>query len=268
MADGDIAGAVVPVRSDDEVGVLARSFNQMASDLERSQRDLVEAEKFAFVGELAAGVAHEVRTSLGVLRSAAQMLGRSLASAPGSEIPELVGMIRDEVGRLGAVVDDLLKLDRPRGMLPEPTSLSLPLVRAAEFVEPQASEKGVLIAVSCPATAPIVACDREALQHACVNLLVNAVQYLPRGGRVELVVEGARAGFGCFRVSDDGPGIPEDVRQRIFDPFMTGREAGVGLGLTFVKRAIHEHGGRITVAPSDAGGACFRVEIPLAKEQP
>lgn len=266
LAGGDIAGASVPVRSDDEVGLLARSFNQMAGDLARVQRDLVEAEKFAFVGELASGVAHEVRTSLGVLRSSAQLLGKSMADAQDSEVPELVEMIRDEVARLGGVVDDLLTLDRPRGIQPEPTSLSQPLVRAAEFVEPRAREQGVDVSVSLPREDPTVSGDREALQHLCVNLLVNAVQSLPHGGRIELVVEEAGREFGWFRVSDDGPGIPEDLRQRIFEPFMTGRDTGVGLGLTFVKRAVHEHGGRISVDENPGGGACFRVGIPLSEE--
>ncbi len=266
MARGDIGGASVPVRSDDEVGVLARSFNQMAGDLDRTQKNLVEAEKFAFVGELAAGVAHEVRTSLGVLRSSAQMLGQDLAGAGKPAVTELVEMIRDEVARLSRVVDDLLTLDRPRALHFEPTPLSLPLLRAAEFVEAQARQKGVHLDVKQADVEAIVSCDREALQHVCVNLLVNAVQTLSEGGHVELRTFGPEAGSAAFHVADDGPGIPPDQRARIFEPFRTGRDVGVGLGLTFVKRVVHEHGGHIEVDASPAGGACFRVEIPLSEE--
>lgn len=266
MAGGDFGGATVPVRSDDEVGVLARSFNQITADLDRVQRNLVEAEKFAFVGELASGVAHEVRTSLGVLRSSAQILGQSLSEVEGSEIPELVEMIRDEVGRLSRVVDDLLTLDRPRAMHPEPTPLSLPLLRAAEFAEPQAKQKDVQIFVDAADTEAIVSCDREAIQHVCVNLLVNAVQSLEAGGRVALRISGPGNGFASFSVSDDGPGVPDDLRDKIFEPFMTGRDSGVGLGLTFVKRVVHEHGGHISVEPSPGGGACFHVTLPLAED--
>ena len=141
--------------------MLARSFNQITANLDRVQRDLVEAEKLAFVGELASGVAHEVRTSLGVLRSSAQILEQSLYEAEGSEIPELVGMIRDEVVRLSRVVDDLLTLDRPRAMHLEPTPLSLPLLRAAEFAEPQAKQKGIHVSVERARTEAVVSCDRE-----------------------------------------------------------------------------------------------------------
>jgi len=266
MAGGDFGGARVPVRSDDEVGVLARSFNQMASDLERAQRDLVEAEKFAFVGELASGVAHEVRTSLGVLRSSAQMLEQAIARAPEPQVPELVDMIRDEVGRLSRVVDDLLTLDRPRALHLERTPLSAPLCRAADFVEPQAAEKRVKVSVHRAEADPVVCCDREALQHVCVNLLVNSVQCLEPGGRIDLEIGLRRGASAGFRVSDDGPGVPEELRARIFEPFMTGRDTGVGLGLTFVKRVVHEHGGRISVGDSESGGACFEVWLPLAAE--
>jgi signal transduction histidine kinase len=256
----------VPVRSDDEVGVLARSFNQRAADLERAQKNLVEAEKFAFVGELASGVAHEVRTSLGVMRSSAQMLEQSLGCYLDKAVPEIIGMIRKDVRRLSRVVDDLLTLDRPRALHLERTRLSLPLLRAADFVEPRAAEKHVKLVVRRAEMDPLVSCDREAIQHVCVNLLVNAVQCLEPGGRIDLEIGVPEDGFAWFRVSDDGPGVPEELREKIFDPFVTGREAGVGLGLTFVKRVVHEHGGNISVETSERGGACFRVALPLAGE--
>jgi len=218
------------------------------------------------VGELAAGVAHEVRTSLGVLRSSAQMLGQDLSRAGRPEVAELVEMIRDEVARLSRVVDDLLTLDRPRALHLEPTPLSLPLQRAAEFVEAQARQKSVHIDAKQADVEAIVSCDREALQNVCVNLLVNAVQALSPGGRIELRSFPPEAGFASFHVSDDGPGIPNDQRVRVFEPFRTGRDAGVGLGLTFVKRVVHEHGGRIAVEASPSGGACFRVELPLSED--
>jgi signal transduction histidine kinase len=269
MATGRLGGTPVPVRSEDEVGMLARSFNRMASELDEAQKHLVEAEKFAFVGELASGVAHEVRTSLGVLRSSAQMLERSLPNASGSETSELVGMIRDEVGRLGGVVDDLLTLDRPRALHLEPTPVSQPLARAVEFVEPKAREKGVLLALERfdRDREPRVSCDREALQHVCVNLLVNAIQATPAGGHVKVRILEPRGDDVRIWIEDDGPGIPDDLRERIFEPFVTARAAGVGLGLTFVKRAIHEHEGRIRVGESESGGARFEIELPLAADE-
>ncbi len=256
----------VPVRSDDEVGTLARSFNRMASELERTQRHLVEAEKFAFVGELASGVAHQVRTSLGVLRSSTQIIERSLPEGTSAEASELSEMMRAEVDRLAGVVDDLLTLDRPRSLQPVPTPLAGPVGRAADFVEPRAREKRVSIVRRIPERSPVVLCDAEMIQQACVNLLVNAVQAVDEGGTVEVEIREPDPGAGTasFRVRDDGPGIPDDVRDRIFQPFVTQRKGGVGLGLTFVARTAHDHRGAVAIEPCPDGGACFRVDLPLA----
>jgi len=122
---------------------------------------------------------------------------------------------------------------------------------------------GVSVSLEIPVDGAVL-CDRDALQHACVNLLVNAIEAARQ--RVWLRVDPPDAGWVRLRVEDDGDGIPEDMRSRVFEPFVTGRDTGVGLGLTFVKRAIHEHGGRIAARPSEEGGACFEIELPLCDE--
>ena len=265
VARGTTRGVSVPVRSTDEVGTLAQAFNRMMADLERVQRNLVEAEKFAFVGELASRVAHEVRTSLGVLRSSAQLLEKSLPRGGDETMTELVQMIRAEVDRLSGVVDDLLTLDRPRPLHLEPTPLSLPVLRAVDFVAPRAAEKQIGLVRTLPAESPVVHCDAEAIQQVCVNLLVNALDALQSGGRLEAEISSAGERHASFRIRDDGPGVPAELRERIFEPFVTGREDGVGLGLTSVKRVVHEHQGEICLEPVPGGGACFRVDLPLAE---
>jgi signal transduction histidine kinase len=260
-------GGPVPVRTDDEVGALAKVFNEMASDLDRAQRELVEKEKFAFVGELAAGVAHEIRTSLGVLGSSAQILERSLPQA-GGQAGELAGMIRDEVARLGGIVNDLLTLDRARPLELEPALVSKPMLRAVEFVAPQAREKGIRLEGTGVPNEAAVLCEPELVYQVAVGLLVNAIQAVEPGGRVEARVLEAGGGYGGFEVRDDGPGIPEELRERIFQPFVTARRGGVGLGLTFVKRAVHDHHGTVTVESPPGCGTRFRVYLPLAGVAP
>ncbi|MGH0035513.1 MAG: sensor histidine kinase [Myxococcota bacterium] len=266
LARRDASILRVPVRTSDEVGALSEAFNHMASELERVQHDLIDAEKFAFVGQLASGVAHEVRTSLGVLRSSAQILERTLPDDSDPQAQELVQMMRAEVDRLGRVVDDLLTLGRSRQHHPAPTPISEPLERAVELVEPRAREKGVAIALRAEPPVARVLCDPEMIQEVAVNLLVNAVEALGRGGRIEVATLAPDRGFAGFEVKDDGAGVPEALRDRIFQPFVTAREGGVGLGLTFVKRVVHEHQGRIQLEPGTGRGACFRVELPLACE--
>jgi signal transduction histidine kinase len=259
----------VPVRSEDELGQLAAAFNRMSADLDRAQRELVEAEKFAFVGELAAGVAHEIRTSLGVLKSASQILDRSLPAGAGAEVRELAQMVREEVARLGGVVDDLLGLEPRRALRLEPGPLAPLLARAADFASHAAREKGVRIARPEPTgTEAWVLREPELIHQVAVNLMVNAVQALAPGGTVELALLPERDGFAGFEVRDDGPGIPDSLRERIFQPFVTGRSGGVGLGLTFVKRVVHEHRGRVAVASDPGRGTRVRVELPLAERAP
>jgi len=259
----------VRVRSDDELGALAGAFNRMSADLERAERELVEAEKFAFVGELAAGVAHEIRTSLGVLKSSSQILDRSLPADANDEVRELAQMVREEVARLGGVVDDLLTLKPERVLRLETGPLSPLLARAAEFASHPARAKRVRIVRSeSPGPEPLVAREPDLIYQVAVNLLVNAVQALPEGGTIELALLPAQGGFGGFEVRDDGPGIAEELRERVFQPFVTGRSGGVGLGLTFVKRVVHEHRGRVAVAAGPGGGTRVRVELPLAGNAP
>jgi len=224
----------------------------------------VEAAKFAFVGELAAGIAHEVRTSLGVLRSSAQILERSLPGV-GGEATELAQLIRAEVDRLGGVVNDLLGLARPRALHFEATPISRPVFRAADLVEPQAHEKGIRIRRVSPPSDPAVLCDSEAVYQVTLNLLVNAIQALGDGGSIELRILARAAGYAGFEVRDDGPGIPEEMRDKVFLPFATAREGGTGLGLTFVKRVIHEHRGRSSLESEAGSGTRFRVELPAAE---
>jgi signal transduction histidine kinase len=255
------------VRSRDEIGTLTTAFNHMAADLKRAERELVDAAKFSFVGELAAGVAHEVRTPLGVLRSAAQLLERSL-EVKDEESRELLRLLRDEVDRIERVISALLELGRPREMSPEPSPLGQILFRAADFIDAQARQKQITIRRRANDPDPVILCDPELIYQVALNLLVNAVQILPGGGAIEIGLLPARDGYAGFEVRDDGPGMTEEVRARIFEPFFTRREGGTGLGLTLVQRVIQEHRGRVVVESELGRGTVFRVNLPVSEVLP
>ncbi|MBI3247520.1 MAG: sensor histidine kinase [Deltaproteobacteria bacterium] len=261
---GERLDSPVPVRSRDEVGSLTAAFNRMAADLKRAERDLVEAAKFSFVGELAAGVAHEVRTPLGVLRSSAQLLERSL-DVKDDDSRELLRLLRDEVDRIERVVSSLLELGRPRTMHLEPSPLGQILFRTADLVDAQARQKHIVIRRRPVDPDPIVFCDPELIYQVALNLLVNAMQVLPEGGAIEIGIVPTCDGYAGFEIRDDGPGMPDEVRERIFEPFFTRRDGGTGLGLTFVQRVVQEHRGRVLVESDISHGTTFLVTLPVAE---
>ncbi len=264
VGSGGRLASAVPVRSRDEIGTLTAAFNRMAADLKRAERELVEAAKFSFAGELAAGVAHEVRTPLGVLRSSAQLLEASL-EVEDEESRELLRLLRDEVDRIDRVVSALLELGRPREMHSELAPLGQILFRAADFVEAQARQKGITIKRQPTDPDPVILCDPELIYQVALNLLVNAVQILGKGGSVEIILLAARDGYAGFEIHDDGPGMNAEVRARVFEPFFTRRQGGAGLGLTFVQRVVQEHRGRVSVESAVEQGSVFRVLLPLAQ---
>jgi signal transduction histidine kinase len=260
---GGGSAPTVRLRSADEIGTLTAAFNRMSVDLRRAERELVDAAKFSFVGELAAGVAHEVRTPLGVLRSSTQLLERSL-EAKDDEARELLHLLRAEVDRIERVVSELLELGRPRELTREPTALGPVVFRAADFVAARAQEKGIVVHRHVSQADPEVLCDPDLVYQVALNLLVNAVQVLSPGGSIQIALLPAHDGYGGFAVYDDGPGMTEEVRARIFEPFFTRRDGGAGLGLTFVQRVVQEHRGHISVQSEPGRGARFTIELPLA----
>lgn len=265
LSRGEGSVPMVSTRSRDEVGQLATAFNHMAMELRRAQSEVLEAAKFAFVGELAAGVAHEVRTTLGVLRSSTQILQPSLG-ARDAEAAELIQIMLDEIDHLDGVVTQLLDLGRPRELMIESVRLADVVFRAADFVEAQARGKQVTIRRVAAPRDVVARCDEGQIYQVALNLLVNAVQVLAPGGTVEIALLPRRGDTVGFEVRDDGPGIPEEMREKIFLPFFTRREGGIGLGLTFVRRVIQEHKGRLAIESRVGGGSVFRVELPAAEE--
>jgi signal transduction histidine kinase len=251
----------IPVHSQDEIGELTGAFNDMAADLSKARDELVTAARLASVAEVAAAIAHEVRTPLGILRGSAQMLGRT--GDDGARRRELITMIVDETDRIERVVAGLTELGRPRPPALETVQLGPLLERAADFVEGEADARGVAITRDLGQSCA-VSCDPDQMYQVALNLLVNAVQAQPHGGAIRLRTRRGRAEHVVFEVSDDGPGIPPAVRPHIFTPFFTKRQGGTGLGLAVVERIVRAHHGTVTVETAHEHGTTFRVELPAA----
>jgi signal transduction histidine kinase len=241
-----------------EVGELSRAFAEMIQALEASREQLVRAGKLAVVGEMAAIMAHEVRTPLGILKTSAQLLERRAGES--AEVRELVGFIVSESERLNRLVTTLLECASPRPPRFEPHDLHAIIEHTLALVSGKAEKQDIALEARLAASDSLLECDREQIIQVVLNLVINAIQHVPAGGHIRITSEDAGDVL-VARIEDDGPGIPAEAAAKVFDPFYTRREGGVGLGLTIVQQIVQAHGGEISVGESELGGACFTLRF-------
>ncbi|MDD2767497.1 MAG: sensor histidine kinase [Methylococcus sp.] len=246
-----------------EVKELGTAFGQMIENLQQSRQQVIHAAKLAMVGEMAAIMAHEVRTPLGILHTSAQMLQREPdLSAEGHE---LTRFMLDESARLERLISTLLECARPRPPRMRRSDVHTILHRVADLLAAQARKKNIRLGCTLEAENSVTACDEELLMQVFLNLVLNAIQITSPGGLVEIRSCSDREAL-SIEVNDDGPGIPAENRPKVFDPFFTTRDGGIGLGLTVTRQIVAAHGGSIVAEASEWGGARFRVTLPLKEE--
>ncbi|MEP7043516.1 MAG: ATP-binding protein [Dokdonella sp.] len=231
----------------------------MVQDIDVSQQNLVRASKLAVVGEMSSVIAHEVRTPLGILRSSAQVLQRE--SGISLEGRELLGFIESETERLNRLVSAMLDTARPRNPDYKAVDLNALITRSIAMLAAQSERKQVTTSFNVATTDARVACDEEQMTQVVLNLLLNGLQILHDGGRIEVATRSDRTHV-SIEISDDGPGIDPGERSRIFDAFFFKREGGIGLGLAIVQQIVNAHAGSIEAAESTLGGALFRISLP------
>lgn len=247
-----------------EIGELTQAFGKMTQDLERSREDLIRAAKLAVVGEMAAIMAHEVRTPLGILRASAQMLQRESQLSP--EGQEMTGFVVSETDRLNRLISTLLECARPTPPVFQAQDIHTIIRRAIDLLAQRAARRRIQMTTEFHADPSTLSCDEEQLVQVFLNLLLNALQILSEEGTIVIrtTLDGDLL---VVEVADTGPGIPPEHRQRVFDPFFTTREGGMGLGLTVVQQIVRTHGGDISINADTHGGACFRCTFPRTRER-
>jgi signal transduction histidine kinase len=267
---GDLT-ARAAVKRWDEVGELAAAFNRMMEELERARRresarrvQLAHTEKMAAVGTLAAGVAHEVNNPLAGILTCLESLRANPEDAETRE--RYLDLVQDGIKRIEHTVLNLLDFSRPSEIRPQPTSLNHNLHHVAELVEYQLRKNRVEVAFDLALVEPVVFADHFQMEQLFLNLVLNAVQAMPNGGKLTLRTR-IRGGNAVVEVIDTGTGIPEEIRERIFDPFFSTREVGkgTGLGLAVSYNIVAAHGGDIEVESQEGEGASFRVTLPLSR---
>jgi signal transduction histidine kinase len=242
------------------LGGMADQIGTVVKQLQDREREVLRHEQMAQVGQLAAGVAHELRNPLTSIKMLVQT-NREEAEARGLPGEDL-HIIEQEILRLERYLQRFLDFARP----PRPERRPLPLADAIDrtlgLVGGRARHQGVTLKYE-PAGPPVmVEADAEQIQQLLVNLTLNALDVMPRGGLLEVVVHPPENGRVELQVLDTGPGIPEGLLPRLFEPFVSTKETGVGLGLVISRRIAESHGGTLSGLNRPGGGACFILRLP------
>jgi signal transduction histidine kinase len=247
---------------DDEFGHLGASFNDMLDRLEHSQEALVRSEKLGLAGLLAARVAHDIRNPLSSIKMQAQLLQKHLTSA--DDRTALAAMLHD-IGTVEAVIRDLLELARPGALKLRAESLNDVVRDALDGVAPQLTYRKIRVATDLDADLPPVLLDADRFTQALLNVIVNAADAMINGGTLEVRTRRQDRSTVVLDVCDDGVGLDPSLVDRVFDPFVSTKRDGVGLGLVNTKAVVESHGGRVTLEPRATGGTRATISLPTGE---
>jgi len=305
VAAGDLS-THIPVTSEDEIGELTRAWNSMIAKLGRAQivlerwgttleqkiqektteldkahEQMLQVEKMASLGKLAAVVAHEINNPLTGIGTYARLLRKRLfsesasaaqrAQAMNRDTEEILKLIEDESARCGKIVSNLLLFSRTPGASFTDEQLNPLLERCVLLLQPQADRAEVNLSLEVQPDLPPVSCDASQIQQLTLALVLNSIEATPATGKVTITCRRTETADGVeLQVADTGRGIPADQQTRIFEPFYTTKEegSGIGLGLAVVYGIVKRHHGEIDVESSLGEGSVFTIELPRRQPPP
>jgi two-component system, NtrC family, sensor histidine kinase HydH len=241
-------------RYENAAAELQRAYDELRATVEQ----LLIADRHSSLGRMSAAIVHEIRNPLGAIKGAAEALESSVPR----EREEFLGIIKLESDRLNGLVTDFLRFARPRALEMLPTLAHEVIDSVVKLARNQAERSRVRIEIFAADDLPPVMMDAEQMKQVLLNLILNAIDAMPKGGC--LTINAGRSGDGLvIAVKDMGEGIDPAVRATLFSPFVTTKARGSGLGLAIAHRLVSQHGGRITADDAVGGGAVFQVWLPL-----
>ncbi len=246
----------------DEMDSLSARIERFVAMLQQRDREVLRAEQLAALGQLAAGVAHEVRNPLTSIKLLVQ--AELEGSSPGGMAAEDLRIIESEVRRMERSLQTFLDYARPPRPERQQIDLETVVQNVLGLVRVRAERQRVEVQLVSPVAGVPISADVNQMQQVVLNLALNALDAMPQGGRLTFTTD-RRGDLAELTVSDTGPGIAEDMQERLFQPFATDKETGLGLGLVITRRILEAHGGRVTAENSPLGGAVFHVRLPVGE---
>ncbi|NIO05394.1 MAG: GAF domain-containing protein [Proteobacteria bacterium] len=238
---------------------LAISRGLIQRDMILKDRHIMQSEKLASLGQLAAGIAHEIRNPLGIISGSAQTL---LKQSDPETRREMAEYIVEESERINSMIVNFLNFARPKDPRLQSCDLVDLLSRTLQLIQPQARNRNVEIVSSIPDEPFLVTIDPGQIQQAIMNIALNALEAMPQGGVCDVALSKNGKNRVMIRLSDTGPGVSKENLPRIFDPFFTTKDKGTGLGLSIAHTIIEKHGGTISVSARPEKGTTFVINLP------
>ncbi len=229
----------------------------------RLKEQLAKAKHLSSLGEMVAGISHEIRNPLGIISSSAELLKKKMN--PQDTLNAIIDIIVAEARRLNKIISDFLNFARPKNPNRSPCRIDDVIIKNIHFLEPQIKANGYAIRTCFCSNIPIIMADSDMLYQAFLNLLINGMQAMPRGGAIDVTIETGNGTLWVF-VEDEGEGVSIADAEKIWDPFFTTKEKGTGLGLGTVKNIIEAHDGMIRIDNRRQKGARVSIKFPLSQE--
>jgi signal transduction histidine kinase len=240
---------------------MEEKIQKTTADLRKTEAQLIRSDKLAALGQLAAGIAHEIRNPLTSINILIHSMTEDLPS--GDSHKEDLKVIEEEINRINEIVDQFLRFAKPAPPFLEKADVLSVFEETLQLLRPQIEKQQIVIQKGFQAL-PIIQMDREQMKQAILNLLLNAIQAMPGGGHLTLRGQNSKDGQWIhILIKDSGVGIPDEDMNRLFDPFFSTKERGIGLGLSIAHRIIDQHHGKIEVESTPGEGTLFTVWLPI-----
>jgi len=244
---------------------MEEKIQKTTADLRKTEAQLIRSEKLAALGQLAAGIAHEIRNPLTSINILIHSLTKNFPSEDSHR--EDLNVIEEEIDRINEILDRFLRFAKPAVPLLERTEVASIFEETLQLIRPRMEKQRIHVQKEFQ-DLPMILMDREQIKQVALNLLLNAVQAMPRGGTLTLRGQNSKDGqWITISIQDSGVGIPDEDMNKLFDPFFSTKEGGIGLGLSIAHRIIDQHHGKIEVESDPGKGTLFTIWLPIHNER-